>query len=669
MRPESRSAAAVRGLRPARGGVLLSLAVLLATGCVESAVIRDGATVPRSAAIDADLRSARQLAAQGDDASARRVLERFLEDLGGSPRADEARFLLAEIYLRQGESEGAASMWRRLADRSPESGRAAEARLRAAQVYRDLGQPALGREVLQDLDFSRVPRDIRSELWRTLADVSRASGDLTTAVVALAYATNEARDASDRADVGFELAELIEERLGEDELESAASRLPPSDVRTQILLEVARRLTDRGEFRRALSSLDQLPATLPDSQQVLRARLIERARGGAVDEVFPIGLAVPLSGPYASFGRSVLRGVSLGLDLYGELPGRFRLLVEDSGGEPDTAVAATEALLREGARGVIGPMRSVEAASAAPVAEAARVPMLSLAARPDLAYLGPHIFRLGVTPQEQVRAIVEFSVEALEARRFAILYPRDSYGTGYKNLFWEEVERRGGTIVGVEPYEPGAVDIQTEIRKLVGLHYLTGDERERIRRRDRLARRREQNEAELRSPELSELPPYIDFDALFIPDGAAQIGVILPQLRFYDISDVTIMGPSDWNDPKLLELAAREAEGTIFVDRFYARSQDPLVQQFVARYADAYGEPPDTYAAEGFDAARLLRQLVEAGGAFSATDLTRGLRGFPASALGFRSVAGLQAFDEVGGSLRNLSVLTVRRRRIQEYGR
>jgi branched-chain amino acid transport system substrate-binding protein len=332
-------------------------------------------------------------------------------------------------------------------------------------------------------------------------------------------------------------------------------------------------------------------------------------------------------------------------------------------------VAATEALVRNGARGMIGPMRSVEAASAAPVAEAARIPMLTLAARADLAYLGPHIFRLGVTPQEQVRAMVEFGMEALEARRFAILYPRDSYGTEYKNLFWEEVESRGGTIVGVEAYEPGAVDIQTEIRKLVGLHYLTADERQRIRLRDRLARRREDNEARLRSPELAELPPYVDFDALFIPDGAAQVGVILPQLRFYDIADVTIMGPSDWNDPKLLELAANEAEGSVFVDRFYPQSRDPLVQQFVARYTQEYGEPPDTYAAEGYDAARLLKLLVEGQGALSAADLTRGLRGFPASATGFRSVAGLQAFDAVGGSLRNLSVLTVKRRRIQQYGR
>jgi ABC-type branched-subunit amino acid transport system substrate-binding protein/Tfp pilus assembly protein PilF len=649
--------------------VALVLAVSMSAGCPPPGVVRDGAAIPRDSAADADLRAARGAIERGDDPQARRVLERFLDDLGTSPRSDEARFLLAEIYLRQGDAEGAAAMWQRLVERAPRSRRAPEARLRAAQVYRDLGKPEIARQLLADADVSRAPPKLRVELLRTLADVARASGSLPEAVVALARAANEVTDARARADIELELAELVEERLREDELEAAAALLSAGELRTQLLLEIGRRLVARGEFRRALVALEQLPPTLGGSQELLRARLLRQATGGAADEMFPLGLAVPLTGPYSSFGRSVLRGVSLGLELYGQEPGQFRLLVEDSGGDPERAVAATEALVAGGARGVIGLMRSVEAASAAPVAEAARVPTLSLAARSDLAYLGPHIFRLGVTPEEQVRAVAEFSMEALEARRFAILYPRDDYGRDYKNLFWEEVERRGGTIVGVEGYEPGAVDIQTEIRKLVGLHYLTADERTRIRRRDRLARRRDDNEAALRSPELAELPPYVDFDALFIPDGAAQIGVILPQLRFYDIADVTIMGPSDWNDPKLLELAANEAEGSVFVDRFYPQSRDPLVQQFVARYREVYDEPPDTFAAEGYDAARLLKLLVEGQGALSAADLTRGLLGFPATAAAFRSVAGLRAFDAVGGSLRQLSVLTVKRRKIQEYGR
>jgi hypothetical protein len=261
-------------------------------------------------------------------------------------------------------------------------------------------------------------------------------------------------------------------------------------------------------------------------------------------------------------------------------------------------------------------------------------------------------------------------MDALEAQRFAVLYPKDAYGIEYKNLFWEEVEKRGGRMVGIEAYDPASVDIQTEIKKLVGLYYVTPDEGARIEKRDRLSRRREQNRAELASPELADLPPYVDFDALFIPEVAAKVGVILPQLRFYDVADVALLGTSDWNDPKLVELAAQEAEDSVFVDSFSAGNDDPLVQEFVSAYLAAYGEAPDAYAAQGYEAAALLRGLVSRrASAPSSAELTDELRLFPQRLPEFRAVAGLRSFDAVGGSVRDLAILTVKRRQIRGYDR
>jgi ABC-type branched-subunit amino acid transport system substrate-binding protein len=490
-------------------------------------------------------------------------------------------------------------------------------------------------------------------------------------VVALSYTREYARDERARGEIDLELAELIQERLRDAELEGVLPRVAPGPIYARVALELARRRIDRGEFEAATALIDDLPTALDEPQARLRQSLLERAaRGAEVDAAYPLGLAVPLSGAYAPFGRSVLRGVALALELFGETPGRYRVVVRDTSGDPVKAEAATRQLIQEGVRGIIGPMRSVSSAAAAPIAAQSGIPMLALAVRPDLPYLGSGIFRLGVTSQEQVSALVGFAMDALEAQRFAVLYPKDAYGTEYKNLFWDEVERRGGRMVGIEGYDPASVDIQTEIKKLVGLHYVTPDEAARIEKRDRLSRRREQNRVELASPELTDLPPYVDFDALFIPDAAGKVGVILPQLRFYDVADVTLLGTSDWDDPKLVELAPQEAEDAVFVDAFSAGNEDPFVQEFVAAYYAAYGEPPDAYAAQGYEAAALVRALVSRHArAPSSAELTEEIRLFAQRVPEFRAVAGLRSFDAVGGSIRDLALLTVKRRQIRGYDR
>jgi branched-chain amino acid transport system substrate-binding protein len=630
-------------------------------GCAEPTRMRDGREVARAAAADADLRDARDAAEGGRDEVARRILERFLAESPDGRRADEARFLLANVYLRGGDAERAAGTWRQLVERAPLSRLAPEAGLRAAEVYRDLGDPAAGRRLLAGVDLRRAPASLRGSILHTLADLNRASGDFSGAVVALAGAREY-----ESGSIDAELSELIEERLRDSELEAVLQQLPRGDVSVRVTLELARRRIAQGEYASAVALLDPLE-TLEETEHDARGRLLDRARRGATSVIYPLGLEVPLSGRFAAYGQSVLRGVTLGLDLFGEPAGDFRLVIRDTTSEASGAGEATRGLIQEGVRAIIGPLGSSPAMEAAPIAGEAGVPMLALTVRSDLPYAGSGIFRTGVASMQQVRTLVEFAMEALEAQRFAVLYPDDAYGSEYKNLLWEEVERRGGEIVGSESYDPAAVDLQDSIRKLVGLYHLTPDERRRVKRREELARRRDEHREELASPEFADLPPYVDFDALFIPEAAAKVGLILPQLRYYDVTDVILLGSSDWNDPKLLELAPREAEGAIFVSAFNAASEDDRVQEFVAAYRAAYGDAPDEYAAQGYETASLIRSLVREGRAPTARELADALHLFPSGPSTFRPIAGLEGFDASGAAIRDLSILTVHRREICEY--
>jgi ABC-type branched-subunit amino acid transport system substrate-binding protein len=635
------------------------LAAALA-GCAEPSIVREGQRVGTEQLVADDLAAARRDVEAGRLAQAEQRLAALAEDAPRARRADEVLLLLGQVRAQRGDHERAVAAWRRLLDEFPRTRLDAEARLRAAQSYEKLRRPELARSVLEGAAFDRASAEERVLLFRRIADLARSERDFPAAVRALAFARRDLEDEAALEELDFEVGELIEERLRDPELEALAPRLPAGPVHDRLRLELARRQIARGEFAAAQETLEALPQRMREPEEVRRARLLAQAEQGARTDVYPLGLLLPLSGGYAAFGAQALRGFALGLDLFAEVPGRFRVMVRDTRGEPETARRLVRELVAEGARAIVGPMRSAVAAEAAAQAEQERVPLLLLSNREIESGQG-YVFRVGSAAAEQAQLLVTYAHGALDAQRFAILYPRDRFGTAYKDAFWEAVEAGGGRVVGVEAYEPGSVDLQAEIRKLVGLAHLTKEESARVAERDRLRRNPVANRARLAHPELANLPPYIDFDALFLPDSADSAGLILPQLQFFDVRGVPFLGPSEWASPKLLEIAGSAAEGSVFVAAFDARAPEPAVQEFVARYAEAFGEEPGAQAAEAYDAARMLASIVEEAGHPTPDEL----RGRLHELREFTGVTGISGFGEHGEPRKRLHLTRVTRGQLE----
>lgn len=635
--------------------VALGLAVL-ALSCAQPTVVRNGAALPYEAAADADLNAARALLAKGQPAKAEEILQRFQTELANSKRSDEALFLLGEAQLARGKKEQAAASWRRLVEDYPRSALNVEAALKAAQIYQKLERPADGRAVLERANTDRADAATRAKLNRFDADLARSLGDWPEVVLALAYARRDTTDPAQLAQIDLEISDLLEVRLRDPDLDALVPRLPRGPVYDRVGLEIAQRALARGDVSGARTALDRLPRSLSDGDEAQRARLLARAADLAGEASATLGLVLPLSGPYEKVGESVLRGIALGAGLYDEKPSQLHLLVRDSGGEAARAAAAVSELAAAHVAAIIGPMRSMEAVAAVPPAEAAHTPLLTFARSDDVADLGEYVFRIGLTPGDQAAELVRWCAQERGCKRFAILYPSDEYGVSFKNRFWDAVEAQGGTVVGVEKYPPGAVDWQAAIKRLVGLAGLPRETQALVDERNKLLRHAPENAEKLAAPKFQGLPPFVDFDAVFIPDDAPSVGLILPQLRFFDVRDAVYLGGSGWNDPALVKIAGREATRAVFTDEFYAGSSRPEVVEFVRRYAATYGGPPDEYAAEGYDAAALLRYVLAGGDAPSGEVLRdRLLR-----VSGFPGVSGIQSFDASGGARKSLEFLTVR---------
>jgi len=186
----------------------------------------------------------------------------------------------------------------------------------------------------------------------------------------------------------------------------------------------------------------------------------------------------------------------------------------------------------------------------------------------------------------------------------------------------DAVTARGGKIVAASSYEPDATDFSTPIRDMIGWRFLTDAERKALAQRDQLLRSirnldpAEANELRTAAyaalgPEGDPLPPIVDFDVLFIPDGAEKVVLIAPGLAFNEVVGVQLLGSSDWLDDDLLKVARQHVAGSVISTPFYPESDVPIVSEFVDSYRKTFDEIPSAYAAQAFDATNLvLVQLV-----------------------------------------------------------
>jgi len=101
------------------------------------------------------------------------------------------------------------------------------------------------------------------------------------------------------------------------------------------------------------------------------------------------------------------------------------------------------------------------------------------------------------------------------------------------------------------------------------------------------------------------------FDGLYLPGHADKVGLLIPNLAYYNIKDVAIIGSNDWHSPDLIDRAERHADNAVFTDGVFAESTDPAIKSFVDAYRSAYQEEPDILSAQAYDAAMMVFSLIK----------------------------------------------------------
>lgn len=320
-----------------------------------------------------------------------------------------------------------------------------------------------------------------------------------------------------------------------------------------------------------------------------------------------VALILPLSatGNAGVAAQSMKNAAELALAEFNEP--NIQLLVKDDAGATPNAQFAAQQAMDEGAEIILGPLFAQSVQAAATSARPRGVPIIAFSTDSSVAARG--VYLLSFLPESDVSRIIGYSV-ATGRKSFAAMIPDNAYGSVVEATFRETVARRGGRIMAIERY---------------------ASDRNRIRETAKIIAQAAGSA-----------------DALFIPDGADAVPVIIQTLTDAGVNTrrLQLLGTGLWDDPRIFSEAALHGGA-------FAAPDSAGFNGFAQRYRAKYGQDPVRTATLAYDATALVAALVKTQGPqrFSEEVLT--------NPSGFAGIDGVFRFRADGTNERGLAVLRV----------
>lgn len=312
-----------------------------------------------------------------------------------------------------------------------------------------------------------------------------------------------------------------------------------------------------------------------------------------------VALLVPQTGANADVGTAIANATTLALlDSRTE---RVRITTYDTA---LGAAAAARQAVADGNKLILGPLLSEDVAAVAPIARAAKVPVLSFSN--DSSVAGNGVFIMGFVPGQSVERVVAFS-RGKGHVRFGALVPKNVYGERSAAAFRTAVTNAGGTLVAVESYDRSATALTGAARRLANGGAM---------------------------------------DAVLIADSGGNAVRAVPVIK--STGQRQILGTELWNtDATLGSNAAMRGA-------WFASVSDGLYGQLAGKYRTRFGKAPYRLASLGYDSVLLTVRI--------ARDWKPGTN-FPANRLlaadGFGGIDGIFRFNDRGIAVRALEVSEV----------
>jgi ABC-type branched-subunit amino acid transport system substrate-binding protein len=594
----------------------------------------------------------------------------YLERFSDRPMADAALMKIGSVYAIFGDNEKSRNAYERLIAEYPESIFVPDARIEILTTYYNQGYYEEVIAQAADLIEVLVSGGHLLRVYVLLGDTYMAIGAPKDAVYYYILAIGQAGE-PEKETLLITLKDALR-HLGSADLVSLIDPLKDDIPKGYLMFQLGLNYTEEEKYNEALTVLSAFIEKFPMHENVQQAKsLLVSIHKKSVYSRYTIGCLLPLSGPYKIYGNRALTGVELALSQFSAKNSQpsIKVIIKDTASDPVKAAMAVKELYDENVAAIIGPFITAE--SAATAAQNKGIPIITLTQKDNITRIGDYVFRNFFTPGNQVETLVSYAVKALGVKRFAILYPDEKYGTTFMNLFWDQVIAHGGSVVGVESYNPTHTDFADPIKKLVGLYYevpenlkitdLAADAQENTETStdsttDPLVVNPVEDHENIQTGENEKSEAIVDFDAIFIPDAPTKAGLIIPQLAFYDVKDTYLLGTNLWHSDQLITMARQYVQGAVVPDGFFAEDASENVKNFVGIYQKVFDQKPGFIEAVTYDTAMILFQMVSRPDIRFRSTLKNELERLT----DFQGVTGLTSFDNDGEVRKRLYLLQIK---------
>ena len=364
-------------------------------------------------------------------------------------------------------------------------------------------------------------------------------------------------------------------------------------------------------------------------------RLCDRLRAAAVvalggmafagcvpSEPLTIGFVGSTSGRSADLGIAGRDAVQLAVEQRNQAGGvggrQVRLLLRDDEQNPEVARRVLRELIDQGAVAIVGPMTSAMAMAVVPIANQARVLLVSPTVSTDeLTALDDHFFRVNTATGDNAGRVAQFLLEQQGTRRLVAIYDTGnrSFTESWLAGFQAAYQQGGGELVQRIGFASGGETA-----------FLT------------IAREALATPAE----------------GILILANATDTALLSQQIRKLD-SRLPITASGWAASDRLIEVGGKAVEGLTLVQDFDRNSGAPRYQEFRRLYGERFHREPDAAAVNAFDAGNVILDAL--------AGRREPQQGVKEAVLAVRQFEGLQepiGFDTFGDVRRKLFVTVVR---------
>jgi branched-chain amino acid transport system substrate-binding protein len=335
-----------------------------------------------------------------------------------------------------------------------------------------------------------------------------------------------------------------------------------------------------------------------------------------------LGEFASMTGKEAVFGQNAHKGTLLAVEetnaAGGVLGRKLELITADNQSKPgESATAVKKLISRDKVAVILGEITSGRTLEAAPIAQAAKIPLISPGAtHTEVTAKGNYIFRICFIDDFQGTVMAKFARETLKLKRVAILSSVSSaQSVGLAKYFRERFTSPTTVIAAEQKYGEGDKDFRAQLTAIKAA----------------------------------------GADGIFVPGYYAEAALICKQARDLGLT-LPLLGVDGWESPDLVAIAGAAAEGCYLSTHYSPESKSPSVVAFNQRFQQRWGIGSNALSVLGYDSAMLAIDAIRRAGSTDGAKIRDAL----ATTVNYPAVTGSITFDTNRNPTKNAVVLTVK---------